>query len=35
MARYNTRRSQQEWNQLITECRQSGMADNTWYEVSA
>lgn len=32
MARYNTRRSQQEWLQLITECRQSGMADNAWCE---
>lgn len=30
MARYNPRRSQQEWLQLITECRQSGMADNAW-----
>ena len=32
MARYNPRRSQQEWLQLITECRQSGMADNAWCE---
>ena len=32
MASYNPRRSQQEWLQLITECRQSGMADNAWCE---
>lgn len=30
MAKYNPRRSQQEWLQFITECRQSGMADNAW-----
>lgn len=32
MAKYNPRRSQEEWLQLITECRQSGLADNTWCE---
>lgn len=32
MAKYNSRRSQEEWLQLITECRQSGLADNAWCE---
>ncbi len=32
MAKYNPRRFQQEWLLLITECRQSGMADNALYE---
>ena len=30
MANYNSRRSREEWLQLITECRQSGLADNAW-----
>ena len=32
MARYHPRRSQQEWFLLITECRQSGMADSALCE---
>ncbi|WP_313151782.1 hypothetical protein [Lacrimispora sp.] len=32
MAKYNPYRFQEEWLQLITECRQSGLADNTWCE---
>lgn len=32
MAKYNQRRSEQEWLRLITECRQSDMADNAWCE---
>lgn len=32
MAKYNPRRFQQEWLQLITECRQSSMTDNAWYD---
>lgn len=32
MAKYNSRRSQEEWLQLITDCRQSGLADNVWCE---
>lgn len=32
MAKYNPRRSGQEWLRLITECRQSGMPDNIWCE---
>lgn len=32
MAKYNSRRSQQECLQLIIECRLSGMADNAWCE---
>lgn len=32
MAKYNSRRSQEEWLQLITKCRQSGLADNAWCE---
>lgn len=32
MSKYNPRRSGQEWLRLITECRQSGMADYAWCE---
>ena len=32
MAKYNSRRSQEEWLQLITDCRQSGLADNVYSE---
>lgn len=32
MAKYNSRRSQEQWLQLITDCRQSGLADNVWCE---
>ncbi len=32
MAKYNSRRSQEEWLQLITDCRQNGLADNVWCE---
>ena len=28
-----TRRSDQEWLQLITECRQSGLSDKAWTEL--
>lgn len=30
MTKYNPQCSQQVWLQLITECRQSGMANNAW-----
>lgn len=32
MTKYSTRRSDQEWLQVITECRQSGLPDSTWCE---
>ncbi len=32
MPKRNPRRSSQEWLQLITECRQSGLTDHMWCE---
>jgi len=32
MAKYRFQRSESEWLQLISECRQSGLADNAWCE---
>lgn len=32
MTKYNPRRSQKEWLQLITDCRQTSMADIAWCE---
>jgi len=32
MEKYSYRRSNSEWLQLISECRQSGLADNAWCE---
>lgn len=32
MSKYSTRRSDNEWLQIIQECRQSGMSDSSWCE---
>jgi len=34
MAKYSSQRSESEWLQLISECRQSGLADNIWCELN-